>query len=59
MSRHWFAFCNPARDKVKILQWTGTGFWLSLYSQLGGGISPGFYAVISVRTESRALIGAC
>jgi transposase len=36
LSRHFFAFCNRGRDKIKILQWTGTGFWLH-YKRIDSG----------------------
>lgn len=28
MGPHWFAFCNKARDRIKILHWDTNGFWL-------------------------------
>lgn len=27
-SRHLFVFCNRGKDKLKVLEWVGTGFWL-------------------------------
>ncbi|MCG5548925.1 IS66 family insertion sequence element accessory protein TnpB [Halorhodospira halochloris] len=35
-SAHLFCFANRQRDKVKILQWTGTGFWV-YYKRLERG----------------------
>jgi len=36
LSRHLFAFCNRGRDKIKILQRTGTGFSLH-YKRIDSG----------------------
>jgi transposase len=27
-SRHFFVFCNRKKDKLKVLEWAGDGFWL-------------------------------
>lgn len=27
-SRNLYVFCNKKRDKIKILEWSSTGFWL-------------------------------
>jgi transposase len=30
-SKKHFVFCNRSKDKLKILEWAGTGFWLHYF----------------------------